>query len=93
MVYSLAVKDPSIAALVISGFAYRDDASTTLPKNMLMIFGKYDEFRQRMKELQIQSNLTVIKGAPHPFLGKQVWFDEMISVTDAFFQRTLKKRM
>lgn len=52
-----------------------------------------DEFRQRMKELQIQSNLTVIKGAPHPFLGKQVWFDEMISVTDAFFQRTLKKRM
>jgi dienelactone hydrolase len=48
MVYSLAVKDPSIAALVISGFAYRDDASSTLPKNMLMIFGKYDEFRQRM---------------------------------------------
>ncbi|MBW2706670.1 MAG: alpha/beta hydrolase, partial [Deltaproteobacteria bacterium] len=48
MVYSLAVKDPSIAALVISGFAYKDDASTTLPKNMLMIFGKYDEFRQRM---------------------------------------------
>jgi len=48
MVYTMAVKDPSISALVISGFAYRDDASTTLPKNMLMIFGKYDEFRQRM---------------------------------------------
>ena len=48
MVYSMAVKDPSLGALVISGFAYRDDASTTLPKNMLMIFGKYDEFRQRM---------------------------------------------
>jgi len=48
MVYTMAVKDPSIAVLVISGFAYRQDASTTLPKNMLMIFGKYDEFRQRM---------------------------------------------
>jgi len=48
MVYTMAVKDPSIGALVISGFAYRDDASSTLPKNMLMIFGKYDEFRQRM---------------------------------------------
>ncbi|MEE4262206.1 MAG: alpha/beta hydrolase [Desulfobacteraceae bacterium] len=48
MVYTMAVKDPSIAVLVISGFAYREDASTTLPKNMLMIFGKYDEFRQRM---------------------------------------------
>ena len=48
MVYTLAVNDPSAGALVISGFAYREDASTTLPKNMLMIFGKYDEFRQRM---------------------------------------------
>ena len=48
MVYTMAVKDPSLGALVISGFAYRDDASSTLPKNMLMIFGKYDEFRQRM---------------------------------------------
>lgn len=44
-----------------------------------------------MKELQIESNLTVIKDAPHPFLGKQVWFDQMVDVTDAFFQRTLKK--
>ena len=48
MVYNIALKDPSIKALVISGFAYRDDASTTMPQNMLMIFGKYDEFRQRM---------------------------------------------
>jgi dienelactone hydrolase len=48
MVYAMALKDPSLRALVISGFAYRDDASTRLPKNMLMIFGKYDEFRERM---------------------------------------------
>ena len=48
MVYTLAVNDHSVGALVISGSAYRDDASTSLPKNMLMIFGKYDEFRLRM---------------------------------------------
>ena len=49
-----------------------------------------DEFRRRMEELGIPSDLTVIKDAPHPFLGKQVWFDEMIEVADAFFGRTLK---
>jgi pimeloyl-ACP methyl ester carboxylesterase len=48
MVYKMALNDPSIQALVISGFAYRDDASTDRPRNMLMIFGKYDEFRRRM---------------------------------------------
>ncbi|MCP4624446.1 MAG: hypothetical protein GY850_13085 [bacterium] len=48
IVYSMALNDPTIKALVVSGFAYRDDASTEMPKNMLMIFGKYDEFRRRM---------------------------------------------
>jgi len=48
MVYEMALENPAIRALVISGFAYRADASTRLPKNMLMIFGKYDEFRRRM---------------------------------------------
>ena len=48
IVYNMALHDPSIKALVISGFAYRDNASTAMPKNMLMIFGKYDEFRRRM---------------------------------------------
>ncbi len=48
MVYNMALKNPAVKALVISGFAYRADASTRLPKNMLMIFGKYDEFRRRM---------------------------------------------
>lgn len=48
------------------------------------------EFRQRMKELGIQSNLTVIKNAPHPFLGKQIWFDEMLEVAGSFFKKTLQ---
>ncbi len=48
MVYTIALDDPSVKALVISGFAYREDASYSKPPNMLMIFGKYDEYRERM---------------------------------------------
>jgi hypothetical protein len=43
-----------------------------------------------MDKFGITSQLTVIKDAPHPFLGKQVWFDEMIETADAFFINQLK---
>ena len=77
MVYTLAVKDPTISALVISGFAYREDATTQLPKNMLTIFGKYDEFRQRMtgtrdfeaEWMQTQQTRNVFP-VPNPELAK-----------------------
>jgi dienelactone hydrolase len=46
--YHAALDDPTIKALVITGFAYGLDASETKPKNMLMIIGKWDEFRDRM---------------------------------------------
>lgn len=49
-----------------------------------------DGFRAQMDELKIPSGLTVIEGAPHPFLGKQVWFDEMLEKADAFFAEHLK---
>ncbi|MEM8671886.1 MAG: alpha/beta fold hydrolase [Planctomycetota bacterium] len=45
-------------------------------------------FRGRMSELGIASDLTVIADAPHPFLGKQLWFDEMVEAADAFFRRS-----
>ena len=45
-----------------------------------------------MTELGIPSGLTVIEGAPHPFLGKQVWFDQMLDVADDFFTRHLKSK-
>jgi len=48
MAYKVALHDDGIKALVITGFAYTLDASHTAPKNMLMIMGQYDEFRQRM---------------------------------------------
>ncbi len=48
MAYTVALNDPTVEALVISGFAYTLDASATNPKNMLMIIGKWDEYRERM---------------------------------------------
>jgi hypothetical protein len=48
MVYTIALDDPSVKALSISGFAYGEDATQTCPPNMLMIFGEYDEYRERM---------------------------------------------
>jgi len=48
MVYTAALEDPGINAVVISGFAYTPEATTNNPRNMLMIFGKYDEYRYRM---------------------------------------------
>lgn len=49
-----------------------------------------DAFRTRMKQLGIHSDLTIIKDAPHPFLGKQIWFDETIETADKFFAKHLK---
>jgi acetyl esterase/lipase len=49
-----------------------------------------ETFRKRMSVLGIQSGLTVIRGAPHPFLGKQSWFDETIDVADDFLSKHLK---
>jgi len=48
MAYTVALHDPGVRALVISGFAYTDEADYQHPRNMLMVIGKYDEFRQRM---------------------------------------------
>jgi hypothetical protein len=48
MAYQVALGDPEVNALVISGFAYTQAASATSPRNMLMIIGKWDEYRQRM---------------------------------------------
>jgi pimeloyl-ACP methyl ester carboxylesterase len=48
MAYQVALGDPGVNALVISGFAYTQAASATSPRNMLMIIGKWDEYRGRM---------------------------------------------
>jgi dienelactone hydrolase len=48
MVYGIALEDPSVKALAFSGFGYTTEASETAPKTMLMIIGKWDEYRERM---------------------------------------------
>jgi hypothetical protein len=48
MAYTVAINDPTVQALSISGFAYGEGATPTNPKNMLMIFGRWDEYRARM---------------------------------------------
>ena len=45
-----------------------------------------DVFRDQMKKHGIASGLTVIKNAPHGFLGKQIWFDQMVDNADQFFK-------
>jgi pimeloyl-ACP methyl ester carboxylesterase len=48
MAYTVALEAPGVNALAISGFAYNLAASETRPRNMLMIIGRWDEYRERM---------------------------------------------
>jgi len=62
----------------------------------LLITGELDDpsthgelFRTRLDALGVDSDLSVIPNAPHAFLGKQVWFDQMFEVVKAFFKQHL----
>jgi len=48
MAYRVALDDPTLAATVITGYGYTMEATPAMPHNMLMIIGRYDEFRGRM---------------------------------------------
>jgi pectinesterase len=45
-----------------------------------------DVFRRQMNQHGISSGLTVLKDAPHGFIGKQVWFDQMVEKADQFLK-------
>ena len=49
-----------------------------------------DGFRRQCEELGIQTGLTIISDAPHPFLGKQVWFSEAMDQAANHFHTHLK---
>ena len=64
----------------------------------LFITGETDDestrakkFRKRMSDLGISSEIEVIEEAPHGFLTKQVWFDQMIESADNHFKKTLRE--
>jgi hypothetical protein len=76
MAYQVALGDSGVNALVISGFAYTLAASDTKPKNMLMIIGKWDEFRKRMtgtsdieKEWMTSAQTRKVIPAANPQIG------------------------
>jgi pimeloyl-ACP methyl ester carboxylesterase len=48
MMYRVALDDPGVKAVILIGFGYTLEATPERPKNMLMIFGRWDEFRRRM---------------------------------------------
>jgi hypothetical protein len=69
MAYAIALDDPSVKALSFSGFAYTADATTGMPRNMLMIYGQYDEYRLRMtgvRDLQTEWMLSPQTRAAFP---------------------------
>jgi len=49
-----------------------------------------DAFREQMKQHGISSGLTVINDAPHGFIGKQIWFDQMVERADQFFRDSFR---
>ena len=90
MVYRVALEDPGVKGLVLSGFAYTLAASDREPKNMLMIIGKWDEFRKRMTgtediEKEWMRTARTRKVIPHP--------NPQIGVTYGDFARGTARRV
>ncbi len=51
-----------------------------------------DEVRREMENLGIPTGLHILKGAPHPFLTKQKFFDDGLDLLDDLFTTHLKSR-
>ena len=49
-------------------------------------------FRQQAKEDGVSTGLTIVEGAPHPFLNQQKWFDQMVETVDVFFSKHLRQQ-
>ena len=66
IVYDIALSNPDVKALAFTGFGFDKRATQTNPKNMLMIFGAWDEHRERMiggYDLKAWLNSEVVKQA------------------------------
>jgi pimeloyl-ACP methyl ester carboxylesterase len=48
LAYEASLRDPSLKAAIFTGFAFDKRATASVPKNMLMLFGDKDEYRNRM---------------------------------------------
>ncbi|MFH1136643.1 MAG: alpha/beta hydrolase [Pseudomonadota bacterium] len=77
MAYKTALMDPRVKALVLTGFAFNAGASADSPRNMLMIIGKWDEYRQRMtgvadieRDWMTSDIVRQVIPTPNPDLGR-----------------------
>jgi uncharacterized protein len=87
--YQVALEDPDIRAVVIIGSAYDEQATLDNPKNMLMIIGELDEFRDfftHTKNLVEEWMLT--KATLKAFPDEQPQFDRLYG---DFAQGTARK--
>ncbi len=73
--HHLDKSDPPIAFIA----GEKDDPSTHAPR-----------FRATARKLSIPTALRLISKAPHPFLGRQIWFDPCVDYAAAFFTVHLK---
>jgi dienelactone hydrolase len=46
--FAIARDDPAVRGVALVGWAYTAEATPEMPRNMLMVYGRYDEFRDRM---------------------------------------------
>lgn len=49
-----------------------------------------ETFRNAAKKRNVETRLTVIPGAPHPFLSRQQWFDTAVEAAVKLFEAELK---
>jgi len=75
--YEIALADPEVRAVALVGFGFDTRATPENPRNMLMVIGAYDEFRDRMtgtrdiaaEWMQTKAAKAAIR-APRPRIGK-----------------------
>ena len=76
--YQVALQDPDINAVVIIGSAYDEKASPENPKNMLMIIGELDEFRDFFTHTKnIVDEWMLTKATLNAFPQSQPQFDTL----------------
>jgi len=46
--YEMALADAGVKAVALTGFGFDERATAVNPRNLLMVIGRYDEFRDRM---------------------------------------------
>ncbi|MCK9464159.1 MAG: alpha/beta hydrolase [Proteobacteria bacterium] len=75
--YEIALSDPRVQAIALLGYGFDTRATPSSPRNMLMVIGAWDEFRDRMtgtRDIAAEwMGTEAARGAfaaPHPAIGE-----------------------